>query len=130
MSTQEINEKLKRITRYNQGFGMFGPLEQANDGKLVKFSDLIDLYVDIADQNSIYSLKIYSANKLSREQLKEIDNLKTRLSTAMNKNFKLEDEYTKTATQLKRATIWRDTFFQLWMVTIITAVLLHFNGGI
>lgn len=129
MST-EITEKIKDITRYNQGFGVFGPLEQANDGKLVKFSDVMDLYAEMSHHESLIALKIYSANQLSKEQLKEIDNLKTRLSTTMNKQFKLEDEYTKTTTQLKRATIWRDTFFQLWMVTIITGVLLHFNGGI
>lgn len=34
---------VNRLTRYNQGFGGFGPLEQCNSGKLVKYTDVMSV---------------------------------------------------------------------------------------
>lgn len=50
------------ITRYNQGFFKFGPLEQCNDGELVKFADHVaevdSIIEEIVDENdgTIYEL--------------------------------------------------------------------------
>lgn len=35
------------INRYNRGFYKFGPLEQANDGELVKYEDHVQVTADI-----------------------------------------------------------------------------------
>ena len=130
MCTENNIDKLIQIKRYNRGFGTFGPLEQASDGELAKFSDVMDLFVEVFDHASIMALNQYSVNRINKDQLKKIDHLEMRLSQAMKQNFKLEDELFQANTKVKRNAIMRDLFAQLLIVTTITAVLLHFNGGI
>lgn len=55
---------IEDIPRFNQGFGGFGPLEQATEGKLMKAEDILPVLTkqeqDIADYKSWLSFEEHS----------------------------------------------------------------------
>ncbi len=61
------------VTRYNQGFGWFGPLEQAAEGKLCKYEAAEKAYSKCRDAYSWLHMELQYSNRRAEGLLVQVD---------------------------------------------------------
>lgn len=84
---------MEPIQRYNQGFGVFGPLEKCDTGKLAFYADMEAEYSRLLAQAHNETCRRADAEAYSERRTKQIYDLTDANTTLRNRIGELENNY-------------------------------------